>query len=639
MVGVLGLAFAPVIEEAQLLPFLVVSRTLSGMCHAGIAVYGSVWVDLYAPKESATSWLGAMQASSLVGLVVGYSIAGYWGQWERVFYLNLLWFAGVFLALFITPGDFLASASRRRARSGEVRLSFVSVPSGSFVAAPMESLEEEQPLASPSGEFAQMSVQPSFQSRQVRRASAEAEEHLPLYFLMATCVSSLFFVSGGLQFWATPYMQQLWLGDAKCSPEMLESAQHLVVTLVASTTLTAPRPLACSWAGARWIGPGATRAPLRDAVCSCWQEAPPWPCFLASWPASASNSGWRLPPSGCSTCSAGGWCCENTSSEPQVPINLLGMAGGAFIPGWMAGCQPDAGEACSSGCNYAVGLRSLLFGPAVGFAALALALAYLNKDPSLRPKHWIAMAWRPLVASGLLGLVARRKSSSCGLSCSTDKDSWTQNLIFLPPSGFWSDNDWYDLQMERRLPLTSNVLREFVYALPPLSGKSVVDIGAGTGRSAAAVAAAYPKARLTLIDPDEGRLEMARGKLPRETPSRYIAAALAADGKPLPGSPYDCVLGLQAVRHIVAPPPHYAAKLGLAAVSGADVAAGYAKMFAGLFSSLTPGGHVFIGDRVGHGHPGVYQHCKLLEQAGFTDVDVAWRQDDWFVIGARRPLA
>lgn len=42
------------------------------------------------------------------------------------------------------------------------------------------------------------------------------------------------------QFWATPYMQQLWLGDAKCSPEMLESAQHLVVTLVASTTLTAP---------------------------------------------------------------------------------------------------------------------------------------------------------------------------------------------------------------------------------------------------------------------------------------------------------------------------------------------------------------------------------------------------------------
>lgn len=32
---------------------------------AGIAVYGSVWVDLFAPKDSAASWLGAMQVSGL----------------------------------------------------------------------------------------------------------------------------------------------------------------------------------------------------------------------------------------------------------------------------------------------------------------------------------------------------------------------------------------------------------------------------------------------------------------------------------------------------------------------------------------------------------------------------------------------
>ncbi|CAJ1378936.1 unnamed protein product [Effrenium voratum] len=383
MVGVLGLAFAPVIEEAQLLPFLVVSRTLSGMCHAGIAVYGSVWVDLYAPKESATSWLGAMQASSLVGLVVGYSIAGYWGQWERVFYLNLLWFAGVFLALFITPGDFLASASRRRARSGEVRLSFVSVPSGSFVAAPMESLEEEQPLASPSGEFAQMSVQPSFQSRQVRRASAEAEEHLPLYFLMATCVSSLFFVSGGLQFWATPYMQQLWLGDAKCSPEMLESAQHLVVTLVASTTLTAPtfgvflggsavdRAGGYKGAAARrcvqLLAGGAALAMLFGVLaCFCKQF---WVAVASFWVFNMLGAALMPGAFGLMLAAVRPDRRSAASAGAQVPINLLGMAGGAFIPGWMAGCQPDAGEACSSG-------------PAVGFAALALALAYLNKAAS-----------------------------------------------------------------------------------------------------------------------------------------------------------------------------------------------------------------------------------------------------------------
>lgn len=49
-------------------------------------------------------------------------------------------------------------------------------------------------------------------------------------------------------------------------------------------------------------------------------------------------------------------------------------------------------------------------------------------------------------------------------------------------------------------------------------------------------------------------------------------------------------------------------------------------------------GHFFLGDHVVHQHPGVYAHCQLLEKAGFTDIDVAWRQNDWFVIGARRPV-
>eukprot|EP00913_Durusdinium_trenchii_P032348 g30288.t1 len=78
-----------------------------------------------------------------------------------------------------------------------------------------------------------------------------------------------------------------------------------------------------------------------------------------------------------------------------------------------------------------------------------------------------------------------------------------------------------------------------------------------------------------------------------------------------------------AVRHIVAPPPHYAAKLQLETVAGEAICAGYARMFAGLYASVKPGGHVFIGDHVVHQHPGVFQHCKLLEAAGFTDID-AW---------------
>ena len=39
-----------------------------------------------------------------------------------------------------------------------------------------------------------------------------------------------------------------------------------------------------------------------------------------------------------------------------------------------------------------------------------------------------------------------------------------RNLLFVPPSGFWADDDWYDLQMERRLPLTRDVLRDLALA-------------------------------------------------------------------------------------------------------------------------------------------------------------------------------
>ncbi|CAK9069120.1 Putative bifunctional P-450/NADPH-P450 reductase 1 [Durusdinium trenchii] len=106
-------------------------------------------------------------------------------------------------------------------------------------------------------------------------------------------------------------------------------------------------------------------------------------------------------------------------------------------------------------------------------------------------------------------------------------------------------------------------------------------------------------ARLTLVDPDEGRLSLARRKLSEAEASdgsscvSCIAAAVHADGQPLPGSlpeGYDCILALQAVRHIVAPPPHYAAKLQLETVAGEAICAGYARMFAGLYASVKPGG-------------------------------------------------
>ena len=63
----------------------------------------------------------------------------------------------------------------------------------------------------------------------------------------------------------------------------------------------------------------------------------------------------------------------------------------------------------------------------------------------------------------------------------------------------------------------------------------------------------------------------------------------------------------------------------------------YAQTFKRMHLSLAPGGHVFVADRTADGHPGVFEHCMLLREVGFVDVDVAWREKGWFVVGARKP--
>eukprot|EP00434_Breviolum_minutum_P040529 symbB.v1.2.036014.t1/scaffold4986.1/size32096/1 len=393
-----------------------------------------------------------------------------------------------------------------------------------------------------------------------------------------------------------------------------------------------------------------------------------WPAVVAFWAFNMAGAALMPGAFGLMLCAVQTRRRPLASALAQLPINLLGMAGGAFIPGWIAGCDPQS-EASDAGCDYAVGLKTLLCGPAVGMVLLVASfLTVQNPSDSsgqsestelsnnirsmrasrdLATNQLVAMQG-PLLCAGVAGALltirTRRLPRPRPVSVCACQESWKRNLLFVPPSGFWADDDWYDLQMERRLPLTRDVLRELIYALPPLKDLRVADLGAGTGRSGAALATAYPSIRLTLIDPDEGRLRMAVQKLPQamEHECKCIAAAVAADGTPLPGQDggsYDCIVALQAVRHIVAPPVHYAAKLKLPVVTGEqEIAAGYAKMFAGIYASLKPGGHFFLGDHVVHHHPGVFAHCQLLEEAGFTEIDVAWRQNDWFVIGARRPV-
>lgn len=93
----------------------------------------------------------------------------------------------------------------------------------------------------------------------------------------------------------------------------------------------------------------------------------------------------------------------------------------------------------------------------------------------------------------------------------------------------WDDPDWYDLHDTtwtagpEREP---EHYRETVIALPPLGPDDhVVDVGAGTGKLARAIAAAYPSiGRVTLIEPNRPKLERARKRLGEALPDARIGA-------------------------------------------------------------------------------------------------------------------
>ena len=76
-------------------------------------------------------------------------------------------------------------------------------------------------------------------------------------------------------------------------------------------------------------------------------------------------------------------------------------------------------------------------------------------------------------------------------------------------SGSWGDAAWYDLQLERKLPLARPCLSELIFACPPANGLKVCDLLAGSGRVSAALARAYPRARITMVDQSEERLALA----------------------------------------------------------------------------------------------------------------------------------
>lgn len=202
--------------------------------------------------------------------------------------------------------------------------------------------------------------------------------------------------------------------------------------------------------------------------------------------------------------------------------------------------------------------------------------------------------------------------------------SWRKGL--LGKGGYWQHGYWYDLHVERRNPLVMPMLDEMLAALPPLGdGVSVLDLACGTGNAGYAVASAYPGVRVTLLDQNPDLLALARAKVSDISDGvSTIHTTLAADGEPIPGGPYDVVVSSLALRDIVG---HE--------IQGPEAESHFELLFQGVHDALAPGGHLIVADTVGT--IGLYRRLKAMERAGFVDVDCAWRQNELFVCGGRKP--
>lgn len=99
----------------------------------------------------------------------------------------------------------------------------------------------------------------------------------------------------------------------------------------------------------------------------------------------------------------------------------------------------------------------------------------------------------------------------------------------------WEHADWYDLHDtawtagSEREP---EHYRETMLALPPLGiDDHLVDVGCGTGKLSALIAASYPRlGRVTLIEPNADKLERAEAKLKKLLPDARIETLASALG-------------------------------------------------------------------------------------------------------------
>jgi len=210
----------------------------------------------------------------------------------------------------------------------------------------------------------------------------------------------------------------------------------------------------------------------------------------------------------------------------------------------------------------------------------------------------------------------------------------------------------YDSQREHVIPELRQYYGAAVWAMEsPEPEPAILDIGAGTGLLSALLLEKFPDARLTLMDISENMLEMARKRFARRTGTGYIVCDYSRSEL---NGPYDIVCSALSIHHLATED-----KL---------------QLFRRIFAALKPGG-MFVNADQAEGETPYFtrryldywndflrsgpmtesQHAEILKrrdtldrneklsvqllwlhQAGFSDVDVVYKNRTFIVTAARR---
>jgi tRNA (cmo5U34)-methyltransferase len=158
-----------------------------------------------------------------------------------------------------------------------------------------------------------------------------------------------------------------------------------------------------------------------------------------------------------------------------------------------------------------------------------------------------------------------------------------------------------------------------------IDARRVLELGTGTGETAARLLERHQQARLVGVDESEGMLGAARERLPEDR----VALRVGRLQDPLPQGPFDLVASALCVHHLL----------------GSEKRS----LFARVRAALGPGGRFVLADVVtpadpaqavtsltpGFDHPdSLDDQLAWLREAGFSELRVAWTHGDLAVVVA-----